>query len=240
LTDRIAPPVFDLEGFGHLLFQGTLMTIQLALVSLVFGLAFGLIGATMKLSRYRVLRILAGIYTALIRGIPELMVILFVYYGGVILLNNFAGWLGYDSYIDVSAFAAGVTALSLTFGAYATEIFRGAIHAVPTNQIEAARAIGMSPATIFRRILLPQVWRFALPGLGNTFLIILKETALVSVIGLEELMRKTDMAVGYTKEPFTFFLFAALIYLAMTAFVMMVQQGLERRANRGVAGRALS
>ncbi|MCZ4354243.1 ABC transporter permease [Roseovarius aestuarii] len=232
--------MFDLEGFGHLLFQGTLMTIRLALVSLVFGLMFGLIGAAMKLSRFRFLRIIAGVYTALIRGIPELMVILFIYYGGVILLNNFAGLLGYDRYIDVSAFGAGVAALSLTFGAYATEIFRGGIRAVPTNQIEAARAIGMSPATTFRRILLPQVWRFALPGLGNTFLIILKETALVSVIGLEELMRKTDMAVGYTKEPFTFFLFAALIYLAMTAVVMWVQQGLEKRANRGVSGRAVT
>lgn len=232
--------MFDLEGFGHLLFEGTLMTIQLALVSLAFGLAFGLIGATMKLSRFRTLRFLAGIYTALIRGIPELMVILFVYYGGVILLNNVAGWLGYGGYIDVSAFGAGVAALSLTFGAYATEIFRAAIRTVPRNQIEAARAIGMSPAVTFRRILLPQVWRFALPGLGNTFLIILKETALVSVIGLEELMRKTDIAVGYTKEPFTFFLFAALIYLTMTAFVMAVQQRLERRANRGVAGRATS
>jgi len=232
--------VFNLEGFGHLLLQGTLMTIQLALVSLAFGLAFGLIGASMKLSRFRLLRLLAGIYTALIRGIPELMVILFVYYGGVILLNNFAGWLGYDGYIDVSAFGAGVAALSLTFGAYATEIFRSAIRTVPTNQIEAARAIGMSPVTTFRRILLPQVWRFALPGLGNTFLIILKETALVSVIGLEELMRKTDIAVGYTKEPFTFFMFAALIYLAMTAFVMAVQQRLEKRANRGVAGRVMS
>lgn len=229
--------MFDLEGFGHLLLQGTLMTIQLALVSLAFGLVFGLIGAAMKLSRFAILRVLAGIYTALIRGIPELMVILFVYYGGVILLNNLAGWLGYDSYIDVSAFAAGVAALSLTFGAYATEIFRSAIRTVPRNQIEAARAIGMSPGTTFRRILLPQVWRFALPGLGNTFLIILKETALVSVIGLDELMRKTDIAVGYTKEPFTFFLFAALIYLGMTAFVMAVQQRLERRANRGVAGR---
>ena len=216
------------------------MTIQLALVSLVFGLVFGLIGAAMKLSRFAALRVLAGVYTALIRGIPELMVILFIYYGGVILVNNFAGSLGYDTYIDVSAFGAGVAALSLTFGAYATEIFRGAIRAVPTNQIEAARAIGMSPATTFRRILLPQVWRFALPGLGNTFLIILKETALVSVIGLEELMRKIDMAVGYTKEPFTFFLFAALIYLAMTAVVMWVQQGLEKRANRGVSGRAVT
>lgn len=231
--------MFDLKGFGPLLLEGTLMTIQLALVSLVLGLIFGLIGAAMKLSRFRVLRVLAGIYVTLLRGIPELMVLLFIFYGGTILINSFAGWLGYSNYIDVSAFAAGVVALSLTFGAYATEIFRGAILAVPTNQIEAARAIGMSPVTTFRRIVLPQIWRFALPGLGNTFLIITKETALVSVIGLEELMRKTDIAVGYTREPFTFFLFAAGVYLMMTTVVMWVQSGLERRASRGVlTGRA--
>lgn len=230
--------MFDLEGFGHLLLQGTVVTIQLALASLVLGLVFGLAGAAMKLSAAWPLRLFAGLYTAVLRGVPELVVILFVYYGGVLLVNSVAGALGYDGYIDVSAFAAGVTALSLTFGAYATEIFRGAVQAVPKGQIEAARACGMSPATIGLRILLPQVWRFALPGLGNTFLIILKETALVSIIGLDELMRKTEIAVGYTKKPFTFFLAAAFIYLLLTVAVMVVQRGLERRANRGVAGRA--
>jgi len=213
------------------------MTVQLSVASALLGLVLGLLGATMKLSRFWLLRLLAGIYTAVIRGVPELIVILFLYYGGVILLNNLARSLGYTSYIDVSGFTAGVAALSLTFGAYATEIFRGAIAAVPDNQIEAARAIGMTQVTIFRRILLPQVWRFALPGLGNIFLVIIKETALVSVIGLDELMRKTDIAVGYTKEPFTFYLFAAFIYMAITTVTMLVQRELERRANRGVAGR---
>ncbi|WP_127902925.1 ABC transporter permease [Solirhodobacter olei] len=232
--------MFDLYGFGHLLFEGTLVTIELSLAALVCGLVLGLAGAAMKLSGLWPLRLLAGIYTAVIRGVPELVVILFIYYGGVILLNKFAHSLGYVGYINVNAFTAGVTALSLTFGAYATEVFRGAIAAVPANQIEAARAIGMRPRTIFRRILLPQVWRFALPGLGNIFLIIIKETALVSVIGLDELMRKADLAVGYTKKPFTFFLFAACIYLSMTAVAMLFQRGLERRANRGVAGRPMA
>lgn len=230
--------MFDLEGFGDLLLQGTLVTIELAIMSLVLGLVFGLLGAAMKLSPAWPLRLLAGLYTAVLRGVPELVVILFVYFGGVLFVNGIAGALGHDGYIDVSAFAAGVTALSLTFGAYATEIFRGAVLAVPAGQIEAARACGMSPVTIGFRILLPQVWRFALPGLGNTFLIILKETALVSVIGLDELMRKTEIAVGYTKKPFTFFLAAAFIYLVLTVVVMAVQRGLETRANRGVAGRA--
>ncbi len=230
--------MLDLHGFGHLLFQGTLVTIELSLAALVCGLAFGLAGAAMKLSGLWPLRLMAGVYTAVIRGVPELLVILFIYYGGVILLNNFAHSLGYVGYINVNAFTAGVTALSLTFGAYATEVFRGAFAAVPANQIEEARAIGMRPATIFRRIQLPQVWRFALPGLGNIFLIIVKETALVSVIGLDELMRKADLAVGDTKKPFTFYLFAACIYLGLTAMTMLLQRGLERRANRGVAGRA--
>jgi len=230
--------VYSLEGFGHLLLQGTFITIQLALASLVLGLIFGLAGAAMKLSRFWPLRLLAGLYTAVLRGVPELVVILFVYFGGVLIVNSVAGLLGYDGYIDVSAFAAGVTALSLTFGAYAAEIFRGAVLAVPKGQIEAARACGMAPSTIGLRILLPQVWRFALPGLGNTFLIILKETALVSIIGLDELMRKTEIAVGYTKKPFTFFLTAAFIYLALTVIVMGVQRWLEARASRGVAGEA--
>lgn len=232
--------MLDLEGFGHLLLQGTWMTVRLALVSLAFGLVFGLIGAALKFSSVWLLRLVAGVYTAVLRGVPELVVILFIYFGGVVIVNGIARKLGHDGYIDVSAFAAGVTALSLTFGAYATEIFRGAILAVPAGQIEAARACGMSPMTIGIRILLPQVWRFALPGLGNTFLIILKETALVSVIGLDELMRKTDFAVGYTKKPFTFFLMAALIYLALTVITMGIQRVLETRANRGVVARSAS
>ncbi|MFV0473537.1 MAG: ABC transporter permease [Pikeienuella sp.] len=228
--------MFDLEGFGPLLLQGAWMTVRLALASLVLGIVFGLAGAWMRHSSIWLLRAAAEVYTAVLRGVPELVVILFIYFGGVLIVNGVAGKLGYDGYIDVSAFAAGVTALSLTFGAYATEIFRGAIAAVPAGQIEAAQACGMSPLTIGWRILLPQVWRFALPGLGNTFLIILKETALVSVVGLDELMRKTDFAVGYTKKPFTFYLTAALIYLAMTVVTMGVQRVLEARANRGVAG----
>src|SRR5690606_23077941 len=117
---------------------------------------------------------------------------------------------------------------------YATEVFRGAFQAIPKGELEAARALGMTRFTTFRRISLPQVWRLALPGLGNIFLVILKETALVSVIGLEELMRKTEFAVGFTKKPFTFFLFAAFIYLGLTIVTMLILQVLERRSARGL------
>ncbi|QOR37300.1 ABC transporter permease [Billgrantia diversa] len=232
--------MFDLFGFGHLLLEGTWVTVQLALTSVIIGLGFSLLGATMKLSESRLLRFVAGVYTTLFRGIPELVVILFIYFGGVVIVNAVADQLGYDSYIDVSAFAAGVAALSLTFGAYGTEILRAAIQAVPKGQVEAAKACGMTSLTIGWRIVLPQVWRFALPGLGNTFLIILKETALVSVIGLDELMRQTEVAVGYTKQPFTFFLTAALIYLCLTALAMLAQRKLEQRANRGVIERSVA
>lgn len=225
---------FDLQGFSDLLLAGALMTVALALSALVVGLALGFLGAAAKTSRLAPVRWLAGLYTTVVRGVPELVLVLFIYYGGTILLNEAAKALGYDQYIDVSPFAAGVTALGLTFGAYATEVIRGAVLAIPPGQIEAGHAFGMRRAQVYRRIIVPQVWRLALPGLGNTFLVILKETALVSVIGLEELMRKTEVAVGFTKEPFTFFLFAAVLYLAMTVVTMTVLQRLERRAARGI------
>lgn len=230
--------MFDLFGFGHMLLSGTWVTVQLALISLAIGMVFSVLGAAMKLSEFWVLRFLAGIYITLFRGVPELVVILFIYFGGVVIVNALAGYVGHDSYVGVSAFVAGVAALSLTFGAYGAEILRAAIQAVPKGQVEAARACGMRSITIGWRIVLPQVWRFALPGLGNTFLIILKETALVSVIGLNELMRQTDIAVGYTKQPFTFFLTAAFIYLGLTAIAMLIQRKLEQHANRGVIERS--
>jgi putative lysine/arginine/ornithine/histidine/octopine transport system permease protein len=225
--------MFDLQGFGPMLFQGTLMTVQVALTATVFGVLIGIAVALMKLSSSRVARVLGDIYTTIVRGIPILVLILLFYFGAIAGVNSIARAFGHTRFIDLNAFVAGTMALSLAFGAYATEVFRGAFQAVPKGQIEAARAVGMSRFVTFRRVSLPQVWRIALPGLGNIFLVILKETALVSVIGLEELMRKTEYAVGFTKQPFTFFLFAAFIYLGLTIVTMVAIQRLERRANRG-------
>jgi putative lysine/arginine/ornithine/histidine/octopine transport system permease protein len=224
----------DLQGFGPMLAQGTLMTIQVTLLSTFFGILIGIGVAMMKLSSSRLARLLGDVYTTVVRGVPALVLILLIYFGGVRLVNEAARSLGHTQHIDINAFVAGVFALSLAFGAYATEVFRGAFQAIPRGQIEAAHAIGMGRWLTFRRVSLPQVWRIALPGLGNIFLVILKETALVSVIGLEELMRKTEYAVGFTRQPFTFFLFAAFIYLALTVISMLVLQVLERRAARGV------
>lgn len=232
--------MFDLEGFGPILLEGAWMTIQVALSAAFFGVLIGIGVALMKLSSSRIARFLGEVYTTVLRGVPILVVILLFYFGAITAVNSIARTMGHTSFIDLNAFTVGTMALSLAFGAYATEVFRGAFQAIPKGQIEAARAVGMSRFMAFRRVALPQVWRLALPGLGNIFLVILKETALVSVIGLEELMRKTEFAVGFTRKPFTFYLFAAFLYLAMTIVTMLVLQHLERRANRGLAATAES
>lgn len=218
----------ELHGFGHLLISGFWVTLQLALTSLVFGLMLGLLGAAAKLSSIRLLRAIGTLYTTLIRGIPELLLVLILYFGTSTLLNWILG-----RYIEVGPFAAGVAALSLAFGAYATEVFRSAMLEIPKGQREAAVAIGMKPWATFWHIELPQLWRIAIPGLGNLFLVLLKDTALVSVVGLNELMRQAYVAAGNTKEPFTFYMAAALIYLTLTIISMQVTRWLERRANRG-------
>ena len=223
----------DLQGFGPMLAQGALMTIQVALFSAFFGVLIGIVVAMMKLSSSRTAQIVGDAYTTIVRGVPALVLILLIYFGGIRLVNEIARSFGHEQHIELNAFVAGVFALSLAFGAYATEVFRGAFQSIPKGQIDAARALGMGRWLTFRRISLPQVWRIALPGLGNIFLVILKETALVSVIGLEELMRKTEYAVGFTRQPFTFFHAAAFIYLAMTIVSMLVLQALEQRAARG-------
>lgn len=226
--------MIDLAGFGAQLLLGAAMTLQLALAALAVGLVLGLLGAIGRLSAYAPARAAAGAYTTIVRGLPELLVVLIIYFGASRLLSAAAAGLGHDGFVELSPFAAGVIALGLTFGAYATEVFRGAILAIPKGQVEAAHAFGMGRWLTFRRIVLPQVWRIALPGLGNLFLVLLKDTSLVSVIGLEELMRKTQIAVGFTREPFTFYLAAAVLYLLMTLIAMAALHRGERAAGRGM------
>jgi len=226
----------DLQGFGHLLISGAWITIQLAVCSLFVGLIFGILGASAKLSKSKTANAIGNGYTLFIRGMPELLLVLTIYFGSSAVLMAIASLFGYDEYIELSPFVAGVTALSIAFGAYATEVFRSALQEIPKGQKEAALALGMTRFQTFKRITLPQVWRLALPGLGNLFLVLLKDTALVSVIGLNELMRQTAVAVGNTKEPFTFYFAAAIVYLLMTSISMAGLHLLERRANRGYKG----
>jgi His/Glu/Gln/Arg/opine family amino acid ABC transporter permease subunit len=226
--------VIDLQGYGPLLVDGAWLTLRVALASVALGLVFGLLGATAKLSNSIILRGIATGYTAIVRGLPELLLLLIIFYGGTLLVQDLWRAFGGESYVDIPPFVAGTFTLAFVFGAYATEVFRGAIMAVPKGQVEAAYAVGMGRFKMFRRVMLPQVWRFALPGIGNLWLVLLKDTSLISVVNLNELMYNSRAAAGKTHEPFTFFLIAALIYLAFTIVSMAVLHYSERRARRGI------
>jgi len=226
--------VFDLQGYGWMLWQGLTITLLIGVCALLLAIVMGLLGAWGKLTSNRTANLVAGAYTTMIRGIPELILLLIIFYGTPTLVQSLAERFGYDIIIDFNPFVAGVLTLGFIYGAFATEVFRGAFLAIPKGQIEAAHAVGMSRILTFRRILLPQIWRFALPGLGNVWMVLIKATALVSVIQLEELMRMTFIAVGATKLPFTFYFIASLMYLGITMVSMLGQQRIEIWANRGV------
>jgi arginine/ornithine transport system permease protein len=223
--------LLDLKGYGFSLLEGMLLTIESALLSLALAMALGIIGALAKTSRSAVARGIASAYTTIIRGIPDLVLMLLVFFGGQTLINQLAPLLGYEDYIDVSAFAAGVGTIGFIYGAYMTETFRGAILAVPAGQLEAGQAFGMSRFQVFRRILLPQAVRHAIPGFGNNWLVLLKTTALLSVLGLDDMLRKANLAAGATREPFTFYFAVALIYLLLTAVSTVLLEWAERRSN---------
>ncbi|KPX54004.1 ABC transporter permease [Pseudomonas amygdali] len=222
----------DLHGFGPALAAGALMTVQLALSALCLGLILGLLGALAKTSPYKPLQWLGSTYSTLVRGIPELLWVLLIYFGTVNGMRALGKLFDIPD-LALSAFAAGVIALGICFGAYATEVFRGAILAIPKGHREAGLALGMSRPRILFKLVLPQMWRIALPGLGNLFMILMKDTALVSVIGLEEIMRHAQIAVGFTKQAFTFYMVAAFMYLGLTVLAMAGMYFLEKRASRG-------
>jgi len=222
-------------GFGYQIATGVMMTVRVALGALALGLLWGIIGAIAKLSAFRLPRLVADAYTTAARGTPELLVILIAYFGSTVTLTKLAKlWNPETVYIEIPAMGAGIFALSLVFGAYVTEVFRGAILAVPVGQVEAAKAFGMPSWMIFVRIKLPQMYRFALPGLGNHWISLVKDTALISVVGLEELMRMSYIATSVTNRPFRFYFIATLIYLLIAMINTSVLQRLERRAKRGV------
>jgi arginine/ornithine transport system permease protein len=226
--------VLDLKGYGPSILEGAALTVEAALAGLAVSVLLGLLGAFAKLAPAAPLRALATAYTTLIRGVPDLVLMLLVFFGGQMLMNNLAERLGWE-HVDVGPFAAGVLTLGFIYGAYMTETFRGAILAVPRGQLEAARAFGMRPALVVRRILLPQMLRHALPGLGNNWLVLLKATALLSVLGLDDMVRKAALAAGATRQPFTFYLAVALVFLALTTVSTLALAALERYARRGEA-----
>jgi histidine transport system permease protein len=222
-----------LSGYGPLLLSGTWMTIQLALLSLLLSVIIGLIGASSKLSNIKALRYIATAYTTLIRSVPDLVIMLLLFYSLQLGLNQITEALQMDQ-IDINPFVAGVITLAFIYGAYFTETFRGAFQSVPTGQIEAAKAYGMTPWQVFRRVLFPQMMRFALPDIGNNWQVLIKATALVSIIGLTDIVKITQDAGRSTMQLFFFSIVAAAIYLAITTVSNLILMWLERRYSAGV------
>jgi arginine/ornithine transport system permease protein len=226
--------MLDLHGYGFSLLEGAWLTLEVALTSLTLSAVLGLFGALAKLSQSRLARSTASVYTTIIRGVPDLVMMLLIFFGGQMLVNDLTARFGYQGFIDVDPFIAGVITIGFIYGAYMTETFRGAILAVPAGQLEAGYAFGMSRTLVFRRILLPQMMRHALPGLGNNWLVLLKTTALVSVIGLDDMVRKATLAAGATRLPFTFHFVVASGYLVFTAVSMLLLRWAERRYSVGM------
>jgi octopine/nopaline transport system permease protein len=204
------------DGWGSVLLLGALMTVVLTLAALAIGAVFGALIAAAKLSRFRMLRIIGDFYTTVFRGVPELLVIYLFYFGGSSLVTTVGQWFGADGFVGVPPFAVGAFAVGMISGAYQAEVYRAAVLAVARGELEAARAIGMPTLTMFRRILVPQVLRYALPGIGNVWQLSLKDSALISVTGLAELLRASQVAAGSTHQYFLFFVAGGVLYLAMT------------------------
>lgn len=228
-----------MEGFDKLIeyiplmLEGSLVTLSVAFGSLAIALVFGLVTASAKLSASRLGRGAAATYTTVIRGVPDLVLMLLIFFGGQIQVNNIGAFFGWD-YIDVDAFTAGTLTIGLIFGAYMGETFRGAFLAVPVGLLEAGYAYGMSKRQVFFRILVPQMMRHALPGLGNNWLVLIKTTALVSVIGLHDLVYRAGQAGGSTRQPFLYYLFVAFMFLIFTTVSIWLLNWLERRYSVGV------
>lgn len=223
-----------LHDFLPNILSGLVITLTVGVASLIIALVLGLTGAAAKLSKSRWLVRVATLYTTIIRGVPDLVLMLLIFYGGQTLLNEWAPKLGFADAININPFMAGVMTIGFIFGAYLTETFRGAIMAIPVGQREAGMAYGMSKAQVFVRITLPQLVRFALPGFQNNWLVLVKSTALVSVIGLDDMMFRAGLAAGATREPFVFYTAAAILYLAITTVSILLLQMLGKRYSIGV------
>jgi histidine transport system permease protein len=232
LLQNLGLSAFSLKGFGPLLLEGTWMTIKLSLMSLLLSIVLGLLGASAKLSKSALLRVPAQVYTTLIRGVPDLVLMLLIFYSLQTWLSTLTDAMEWD-YIEIDPFSAGVITLGFIYGAYFTETFRGAILAVPRGQVEAGTAYGLSRSQRFRYVVFPQMMRFALPGIGNNWQVVLKATALVSIIGLADLVKAAQDAGKSTYQLFYFLVLAALIYLLITSASNFALRWAERRYAAG-------
>ncbi|PAT31193.1 ABC transporter [Vandammella animalimorsus] len=222
-----------MTGYYLSILQGALLTVALSLASLLVAIVLGLLGAGAKLSRNRLAMALGQIYTTVVRGVPELLLLLLVFYGGTTLLNMLLERLGYTQGISINPFMAGVLTIGFIYGAYMTENFRGAIKAIPIGQREAALAFGMQRWQVFRRITLPQMIRYVVPSFTNSWMALIKATALVSLINLQDMTYLATQAGRATREPFLFILLVAGIYLLFTSLSLWVLRKIHARYSLG-------
>lgn len=222
------------DGWGSQILSGLWLTLRLAVATLPFGLALGLVLALMINGKSVWLPRIATAFATVFRALPELLTLFMIYYGGQILLQKITTNLTGEPMLELSGFVAGMVALGVVFASFASEIFVAGLRAVPRGQHEAAAALGLSPRRTFISVILPQLFRLTLPGLGNLWFVLLKDTSLVSIISLSDLMRQTQLAVANTKEPLFFYAVTCLIYLAISLISSALIGRMELRANRGI------
>jgi arginine/ornithine transport system permease protein len=222
-----------MQAYYYSILQGALLTVGVSLAALVVSVVLGLLGAGAKLSGRAPLVAVATLYTTVVRGIPDLVLMLLVFYGGTIGLNNLLELMGSKATVDINPFLAGVLTIGFIYGAYMTETFRGAILSIPKGQMEAAWAFGMGRIQAFVRITAPQMVRYALPGFTNNWLVLIKATALVSLIGLKEMTYLAKQASAATRSPFAFFLFTAALFLIYTTVSLYALRKLNARYSLG-------
>ena len=224
---------FGKTGWGDELLIATLMTIAVSITAMLIGFIFALIFTPLKLSKNKFFNLIANFYTTLIRGVPELLVIYLFFFGGSSAIMFVASIFGYSGYIEINAFLTGAFSIGIISGAYSTEVFRGAIQSIDKGQFEASNVLGFSKVLRFYKIILPQMLRLSIPNLSNVWQITLKDTSLISVTGLVEIMRQSYIAAGSTRDPLLFYSIAAFLYLILTFLSMKIINKLEIKYSRG-------
>jgi len=215
-------------GYLPLILKGMIITVEVALLSLVFSLILGILAASARLYGGPIAKTIAGVYTTVIRGIPDLVLMMLIFFGGQVLVNKVGDKFGWE-YIDIDPFIAGVLTIGFIFGAYMGETFRGAIMAVSKGEIEAGHAYGMSGFQVFTHITFPSMVKHAIPGFFNNWLVLVKTTALVSVIGLEDMVFSAKIAGDTLRQPFTFYMLVGFLFLLITAVSDLAMRYFERR-----------
>ena len=224
---------FGKTGWGDELFIATLMTLAVSITAILIGFLFALIFTPLKLSKNKFLNLIANCYTTVIRGVPELLVIYLFFFGGSGAVMFVASIFGYNDYIEINAFITGSFAIGIISGAYSTEVFRGAIQSIDKGQFEASKVLGLKKSIHFFKVIMPQMLRLAIPNLSNVWQITLKDTSLISVTGLVEIMRQSYIAAGSTRDPLFFYSFAAVLYLLLTFLSMKFINRLEIKYSKG-------